>query len=114
MMRLTKRQRRHKKRQQKVRAQVRKITNDLHAALMGRVLTALDQETKDFMKDFLMQRIKEMEPSHFIEIDEVESDGSSIKMDVRGRALDMPFFEDEYANALKYGGEKLMKELNKS
>jgi hypothetical protein len=121
-MKLTKRQRREKKHQQKVRAKVRSLTDDLHSFMTKRSAQLWTVgEAKANIKEFLMEQMRDLNTLSYVKDVHYDADGPSVKLNITFDPLSdvqynvkpnrsthyIPFFGDEYGNALKYDGGKM-------
>ena len=128
-MKLTKQQRREKKRQQKMRAKVRKLTDDLHSFMTQRTAQFWTVgEAKVDIKKFLTEQMRELKLLPYVKDAHYDESGQTVMLNIafdplsgvqynvrpNGSTSDMPFFGDEYLNALKYdGGQRILDDLSK-
>jgi len=120
-MKLTKRQRREKKVQQKVRAKTRRMREKIKHLMISHMIQPdmTLEETQSKLKEALnkeLDRLRElpyMDDVRFNMDENRQELTMSFKMKkVNGSTPVLPFFEDEYANALKYDSrERVRKEL---
>ena len=120
-MKFTKRQRREKKVQQKVRAKTRAVREHIKDVLLSHMKDpfATIDDVKKVLAAAMKEQLGDLEKLPYMEDVKFEMDESrqELKMSFRMKRVNgsvpvLPFFEDEYVNALKYdGGKEIKKEL---